>query len=294
MRFPDFLIIGAMKAGTTGVFMDMGRHPRVFLPDNKEPYSLCYDPVLTPAGRAEYAAWFAAARPDQLLCDASTGYTKQPDLTGSHHRALELLPAGFKVIYVVRHPIERIVSHHYHEYIEGKLTASIDDDVRRFPHLVNYSRYGLQARPWIESLGRDRVRVLRFEDYTANRQQVVADLCEFVGLDSRDLPAVDTIIHNPNDGKPVMNWFWQRVQASWPYQSVVRPLVSLQLRVLLQRYLLPKAKPRPAPPSAATREWLAEQLAPEVRALQELTGNPALDWGDLSQPPVRKRAADRT
>ena len=51
MRLPDFLIIGAMKSGTTGLFFDLCSHPRVFLPENKEPTRLASDDVLTTEGR---------------------------------------------------------------------------------------------------------------------------------------------------------------------------------------------------------------------------------------------------
>ena len=50
MPLPNLLLIGAMKAGTTSLYVDIASHPAAFLPENKEPMSLCYDDVLTPAG----------------------------------------------------------------------------------------------------------------------------------------------------------------------------------------------------------------------------------------------------
>ena len=52
MALPHFLIIGAMKAGTTSLFMDMSANPAVFIPAEKEPHCLCEDRVLTPRGAA--------------------------------------------------------------------------------------------------------------------------------------------------------------------------------------------------------------------------------------------------
>src|SRR5690606_34300557 len=111
-------------------------HPGVFLPDNKEPHFLREDRVLTPQGQAEYAALYERARADQILCDASTGYTKRPDFPGVVERALEVLPEGFRVIYVVREPVARIVSHHFHEFIEGRVAADIDHVVRNDPRFL--------------------------------------------------------------------------------------------------------------------------------------------------------------
>src|SRR5690606_13308373 len=201
-----------------GVFMDLCRHPGVFLPDNKEPHALRDDAVLTPEGRAAYEALYQRARPDQMLCDASTGYTKLPDNPGVVDRALQVLPEGFRAIYVVRDPVARIVSHHFHEYIEGRVPADIDRAVRNDPRFINYSRYGYQLQPLVDAIGADRVRVVRFEDYTADRLGVVARLCEFLGLDPSQLAPLDNTVHNKNDGKPVMNSYWRRFQQSGVYR----------------------------------------------------------------------------
>ena len=82
MRLPDFLLIGAMKSGTTSLYMDLADRKVVYLAENKEPHALCDDSVLTQAGQAEYAATYSKASPEQLLCDASTAYSKRPDHEG--------------------------------------------------------------------------------------------------------------------------------------------------------------------------------------------------------------------
>ena len=51
---PDFLIIGAMKSGTTSLYADLKTHPSIFLPEDKEPSCLASDEVLTDAGQAPY------------------------------------------------------------------------------------------------------------------------------------------------------------------------------------------------------------------------------------------------
>lgn len=51
-RLPDFLVIGAMKAGTTSLFFDLSANPAIFFPEDKEPHRLANDRALTSAGRA--------------------------------------------------------------------------------------------------------------------------------------------------------------------------------------------------------------------------------------------------
>lgn len=281
MRLPGLLIIGAMKSGTTGVFMDLCRHPGVFAQDNKEPHCLRQDEVLTAAGRQAYAQIFAGAREDQLLCDASTGYSKRPDNEGIVDRAMQVLQEGFRVIYIVREPIDRIISQHYHEFIAGMVPACIDTVVREHPRFVNYSRYGYQLQPWIEALGPERVRVVRFETYKADRLATIQGLCEFAGLDPQRLPReADQVVYNQNDGKPLIDTFWRRVKHSSVYQRAVRPLLPVRLRHHLQRAVLPKAPDRPAPPTAETCAWLKSQLAGDVRQISQYAGSAELLWED--------------
>lgn len=278
MRVPNVLIIGAMKSGTTGVFFDLCRHPQVFEPDNKEPHCLCDDAVLSEEGRRQYASVYAEAAPEQLVCDASTGYSKLPDLAGVVDRAGAVLPNDFRVVYVVRDPIDRIASHHHHEFVEGKVPANIDETVRRFPRYINYSRYGYQLKPWIEAIGRQRVRVVRFEDYRADRRGVTKQLCDWLGLDGDQLPPADATVHNQAAGKPLITQSWRGVQNSWVYQQVLRRLLPPRARNTLQRLVLPQAPNRPQSPTPETIAWLQEQLASDVRQVSDYAGSSELLW----------------
>ena len=62
MTLPSFLIIGAMKSGTTTLHADLATHPSISTPDRKEPGDLNHDEVLTPEGRAAYEEISGTAR----------------------------------------------------------------------------------------------------------------------------------------------------------------------------------------------------------------------------------------
>ena len=88
MPLPDFLIIGAMKAGTTTLYRDLMTNPAIFFPSEKEKSHLLRDEVLTEAGRRDYEKLFRRARPGQVLGIAPTRYTNLPDCPGVPGRAL--------------------------------------------------------------------------------------------------------------------------------------------------------------------------------------------------------------
>ncbi len=271
-RLPDFLIIGAMKAGTTSLFRDLMTHPRVYFPLDKEPGNLCDDRVLTPEGRAEYAAHFRRARADQVCGEASTAYTKIPVYTGAAERARAMLAPGLKVIYLVREPVSRIVSQHYHEVIIRDL--EVEDDVnaavRRFPRYIAYSRYAMQVEPWIAAFGRANVRIVVFERYIKDRKGTVADIERFLGLDPRpDLVETDRVF-NAADSKPGHGGPFSWVPRLWVYRAVVRPVLSQEMRDRVRRLLNRRPPPKPAPPTPGTVAFLLDHLRADMAQMARL------------------------
>jgi len=283
MTLPSFLIIGGMKCGSTALYRDLLTHPRVFFPMDKEPCNLCDDHVLTDAGRREYEALFKRATPDQLCAEASTDYTKLPDRQGVAERALRVLGPDLRVIYLVRDPIKRLISHHHHEYSRGEMPSDIDDSIERFPALADYSKYAMQLEPWLETFGHDNIRVIRFEDYIADRPGVVASVEAFLGLDPRpELIEIDRV-HNKSDGKPVARGAMGSLIRSGAYRRLLRPLMPLGLRGWVQRRILPKAPPRPPGPSKEQLERLAALFEHDQARLNELANG---SHGEISAEPT--------
>ncbi|QEG36993.1 sulfotransferase domain-containing protein [Bythopirellula goksoeyrii] len=281
MAFPNVLLIGAMKSGTTGLYIDLATHPNVYLAQDKEPGRLCTDRMLTKEGRQEYAELYAGAHKSQLVLDASTNYAKRPDYDGVVSRALNVLPEGFKVIYVVRHPIDRILSQHHHEYSAGLVSGAVDTDIRRHSRYIDYSSYAYQLQPWLEAIGRDRVKVVGFEDYKSRRQEIVADVGEFLGLAPQGFKIKFEKVYNKSDGKPVKTSFWKGVAGNSLYKNFVRRMLPPKLRLAMYQWLLPPAPEKPPGPSQATLEWLRESLADDVHQLSNILGLSEPLWSDF-------------
>ncbi len=272
MTLPDFLIIGAMKSGTTSLYRDLLTHPRVFFPLDKEPENLCSDDVLTDAGRARYEKMFERAGPDQLCAEASTAYTKRPTFEGVAERARKLMPEA-RLIYLIRDPVARLLSHHHHMRVEGSMPESLEQAIEEHPELLDYSRYAMQLDPWANAFGADAIRVVRFEDYIADREASAAALQQFLGLDPRpDLVDAQTV-HNKGEGKPVTTGPWKAVISSAPYRRLVRPLLPIGLKDRLRAALLPKAPAKAPPPPPELIQRLRRDLEPDMARLREL-------WGD--------------
>lgn len=278
MPLPNFLIIGAMKSGTTTLYRDLLTHPGVYLPVDKEVHALIDPDVLTDEGRAAYEKHFEAASPGQILGEASTGYSKRPTHEGVAERAKALLGPDLRVVYIIREPISRSLSQHYHTFSWGEVAGDADRVIRENNTFIDYSRYAYQLEPWLREFGRDRVRVIKFEDYVRNRESQLADLCVFLGIDPEGIePEVDTVF-NKGDNRPIHTGVLSTINRSGLYRKVLRNVIPPSFRQFLYRTVFPKAPDRPLPPSADTLGMMKERISQDLSRLPELLGDSAPSW----------------
>ncbi|GAB4109199.1 MAG: sulfotransferase [Phycisphaeraceae bacterium] len=284
-RLPDFLIIGAMKSGTTTLYHDLLGHPRVFFPVSKELnhlMNLTNPQVLTEAGREEYSQHFEEARDDQICGEASTVYTKRPDYDHAAAHARQLIGSDLRILYIIRDPIKRIVSQYQHEILEGRYQFSLDEAIEKVPSLINYSRYAMQLQPWMDTFGREAVKVIRFEDYIADRVAGCASALQFLGLDPAQVQVDTNAVYNKTEGKPLSKGWAYRLTRTSLYQNWIRPHVSIKARDMFRRMLLPKAEKPKAELTPELAYRLAEQLIPDQEQLADMLGRDTPLW-DLRQ-----------
>jgi hypothetical protein len=179
---PDFIIIGAMKCATSTLHAQLARQPGVFMTTPKEP-SFFSDDDVHARGADWYRSLFAGAPPGAMRGESSTHYTKLP----AHPRTIERLRAYGaepRLIYIMRDPIDRLVSQYIHEWTESRIRGSIDHAVETFPPLVDYGRYAMQLAPWIEAFGRERILLVFFERLRDQPEAQLQRVCRFLGLPS--------------------------------------------------------------------------------------------------------------
>lgn len=161
MTLPDFLIIGAMKCGTTTLAAQLAAQAGIFMTTPKEPNFFSDDDVFA-RGLAWYAQLFRDAGPGELRGEASTHYTKLPTYPDTVARMRAVLPQP-RLIYMVRDPIERAVSHYIHEWTEGRMSGDPAAAFETCPELVAYGRYAMQIAPYIEAYGPQAVLLTSLE-----------------------------------------------------------------------------------------------------------------------------------
>jgi hypothetical protein len=284
---PTFLIIGAQKSGTTTLYRDLLTQPGVFFPYHKEPTALAHDTIFTPEGRAEYEALFAGAKASDARGDASTGYTKIPRFTKVPERASKVLGTDIQLIYIIREPISRIVSHHHHTITNQPGPPTVDEFIDADHTAIPFSRYAFQAKAWLEHYPIERLHVLIFEEYVKARQEVVGRLAPILGFEAH-LDRIDPESKfNAAADRSSDKGLAMRIRSTWPYQKL-RPLLPVHTRDTLRRLLAPKAPPPPPPPSEACVERLLRELEDDQRELAEIIGRQYPIWDPEA---VRERYA---
>ncbi|HJU84032.1 MAG TPA: sulfotransferase [Holophagaceae bacterium] len=184
---PNFLIIGAAKAATTSLSSLLEQHPEAAIVQWKEPHFFSFDKHYR-LGWEAYLRLYAHCRGEKAIGDASTSYSRlrhHPQTLVRIQRHL----ADPKIIYMVRHPLERMESAYVeHLRSSGVSFASINEAVRRQPMIVDSSRYWEVFEAYRSCFGESRIKVVWFEDYTARPLQVFQEVCRFLGIDDRFVP----------------------------------------------------------------------------------------------------------
>lgn len=261
---PHFVVIGAMKCATSTLHDQLAAQPGVFMSDPKEPNFFSDDDVFA-RGLDWYSALFAGAAPTDLCGESSTHYTKLP----THPQAAERLHAHLphaRLVYVMRDPVERVVSQYVHEWSVRATTEPIDRAVRSLPRMIDYSRYATQVRPWLDRFGPDRVLPVFLERLTADPQPEFERIGAFLGLASR--PVWDSGAGKANASADRMRRMRIEGLIQWkPIQTLRRTLMPEGLRDRLKSRWTLDQRPELSPEA---RAYCVERLDPDIRELGRL------------------------
>jgi hypothetical protein len=259
-RRPDFLIVGAMKGGTTTLYYHLSMHPQIHLPELKEPEVLVRDASDSDLLEV-YAHHFRSARTDQICGEASTAYTKRPQHVGVAERARSLLGRDVKILYITRDPVARTLSQYRHERQHGTVSGDFAQAVRSFPQLTDYNRYGWQIAPWKDAFGAANVMELTLEDYTAHTQARLREVLEFLGVDPELIGPINSELkaNSAEEQKHISNPALRAVVMSNAYQHYLKPLFPRHLRERVRRTLLPAPKVEKIEITPEIREFILER-----------------------------------
>lgn len=182
-RLPNFFIIGAMKAATSSLHDQLAAIDGVFMSDPKELYFFSDDPVYS-QGLDWYAEHFREAGETDIIGESTTHYAKLPTYPKTIERLADAID-GPRFVYVMRHPLDRLVSQYTHMWLEREVTVSFDEAIEgAVPELIDYSRYSYQLEPYFDRFGADRVLPVFFDRLRSHGTAELNRVSSFIGVDT--------------------------------------------------------------------------------------------------------------
>jgi len=268
VALPDFLIIGAMKCGTSTLAAQLAAQPGVFMTEPKEPNFFSDDAVFA-RGRGWYEGLFADAAPGALKGEASTHYTKLPTHPDALARMAGMLAAP-RLVYMIRDPLDRLVSHYIHAWSEGTIRTGLSDALEARPELVDYGRYAMQIAPYVDHYGAEAVCLTSLERLTADPGGELARIGAFLGLPAPAVWQAEEARHNVS-AERVRRFPGYALAVDNPVATALRrALVPKGLRSAVRARLTMRARPAlTAEETARLRPVFAGDRAALARLLPE-------------------------
>lgn len=168
-----------MKSATSTLQEQLVQQPGIYMSDPKEPNFFSDDDQYK-KGMSWYTGLFEEFPDDGLLGEASTHYTKLPTYPKTVNRIRKHL-FDVRYVYVMRHPVDRLISHYIHEWSMGKYNCDINDAIHKYPELIEYSCYAMQLEPYFNEFGKDNVLPVFFDRLINESQKELERVCEFIG-----------------------------------------------------------------------------------------------------------------
>lgn len=269
---PHFIIIGAMKCGTTTLYRHLDQHPDVDMSRDKETDFFVAEKNWT-KGLEWYRNQFTAE--DKLRGEASPNYTKMRDFPGVPARIAATCP-DVRLIYILRDPVVRAESQYRHSVIIGDLPAEgLKPGGHEYNHIRDTSCYAQQLEAYLEHFPAAALLVLDFDDLVRDPQAVMDQVHAHIGAAPRSIAEAGA----QNDSAEL-----SRVPAPvlrFAQSDLGRRIAGLVSRDMRNRIrgALARGKTRTPPPlPEAVKAELRDDLAKDAAKLRTLTGLPFEHW----------------
>lgn len=195
----DFLVIGGMKCGTTALYDYLSAHHQVDMISVKE-LNFYNNGENWKRGHAWYESHFTNT--GKLRGDINPNYAMHPLCQDVPAKIHSLYPET-KLIYLVREPISRFVSHVQHNLAEGKEQREVEQIVLDcesghdpFNYLGN-SKYYMQLTQFTEYFPLERIKIIESSTLRSDREETLTRLLSFLELDA--FQTVDAFAHTTHE-----------------------------------------------------------------------------------------------
>lgn len=268
-RLPDFIVIGGMKSGTTTLYDYLSRHRSIFMCYPKEPMFFSRDHVYK-RGIDWYQALFAKAEPGQICGEASTCYSRAPHFGDVPARIARHVPQA-KLIYIMRHPVERAYSHYRHslEYEHRDREMTFEQALQEDASICDASCYMRQIEAYLRFFRRDQMLLLLFDDLVQDPAAVLSEVQQFLGIEAGAVAPDQSIHANAGPSTRIRQSITKALRRlrRWPVVAQVADLMPQRVRQRTLGWLVDGVMSSPLRlPLMRRRSRRYSPLLPQTRA----------------------------
>lgn len=298
MPLPDFLIIGAAKAGTSSLYHYLKQHPQVYMSPVKEPKFFALEgEALDFAGPRDqermargsitnfqdYCALFQDYSGEVAVGEASTLYLYS---STAAERIQHYIPHA-KLIAILRNPVERAYSNYLHmirndtETLADFTQALKEEEIRiqnnwmPFWHYRQRGFYYAQLRRYYDLFDRDQIRIYLYEDLVADSPGLMRNIFQFISVDDSFCPDM-SVKHNIS-GVPKNKVLHNLLIRSNPLKSAIKPLLPSRMSSRIAEKVRVRNLKKPSFDEEA-RLQLIETYRDDIVKLQELIDRDVSSW----------------
>ena len=204
MTMPNFLVIGAAKAGTTSLYHYLRQHPQIFMSPHKEPRFFALEgQALDFKGPGDmtrfnfctnikaYQSLFDGVTHEKAIGEVSPWYLYVPQ---SAKRIKQHVPNA-KLIAILRDPVNRAYSNYLHavreqleplDDFELAMEAEAERIKQNWSYRWHYKQKGFyfaQIRRYLDNFDRQQIRFYLFEDFKSDPTAMLRDVFSFLDVD---------------------------------------------------------------------------------------------------------------
>lgn len=262
---PNFLGLGANRAGSTWFAHNLMRHADVFVPRGKE---LHFFDKEFDKGLVHYEAQFADWSGERAVGEVTPAYLYAEDAPFNIHRSLP----GVKLFVSLRNPVDRAYSQYWRMKATGGLAeeATFEEALESKDIILRNGRYHEHLSRYYEYFGRQDLLVLVFEKIRTDPGSLLTELFTFLEVDPSLQGSYTTEPINSSGSLPNLG-------RSNPLYYVQRVLNRLGLYAL--KYRIDSINRSQLPPmNASTRKALTDYYRDEIVRTEQLTGKDLSAW----------------
>lgn len=255
-----------MKCATSTLHVQLEQQPGFAMSEPKEPNYFSDDEVF-----ARGLDWYHSVFPSGAIRgESSTHYTKLPTHPHTIRRLRRELGANIKFIYIMRHPVDRLVSHYIHEWSQGVISEPIGDAIGSHEPLIAYGSYARQLRPWLETFGPKSVLPVFFDSIAERPQYELERVCRFLGYEGNPTWVAEKGRQNVSRERTRRSWL-DVLGSIGPLVWLVRRLIPERNRAWARSFRQMKMRPTLEPSDRSALESLFDK---DLEQLGEWLGIP--------------------